>query len=129
MSVPENVSEAAQDHFKEHFGEEDYVIARTASSTHPRDGRSIHLFQAVRAGAANDNAAELILDDEGHPVEMGAERSALFAPEISPVAPSVTEPTRVKIVPEVNNLRLGECDTVKETITVTIPASAAVAPA
>ena len=129
MSVPDKVSQAAKKHFAEHFGEEEHVVARTASDRHPADGRAIHLFLAVRSGVANDNAVELILDDDAHPVHLERRRHALFVPDVAPVAPEVTEAVTVKVNPAVNNLRLGECDTVKEKITVTIPASAAVAPA
>ncbi len=129
MSVPDKVSEAASRHFAEHFGEEEHVVVRTASDRHPADGRAIHLFQAVRSGVANDNTVELILDDEGHPVQLERRPPALFVPDIEPVEPEITAAVTVKVNPAVNNLRLGECDTVTEKITVTIPASAAVAPA
>ena len=129
MSVPDKVTEAAKKHFAEHFGEEEHVVARTASDRHPADGRAIHLFMAVRSGVANDNAVELILDDDAHPVQLERRRHALFVPDVEPVPLEVTEAVTVKVNPAVNNLRLGECDTVREKITVTIPASAAVAPA
>jgi hypothetical protein len=129
MPVSQNVEKAAQEYFTEHFGEQEYVITRTASDRHPKDGRPIHLFMAVRSGVANDKAIELILDNEAQPVQLANERKVLFTPDVEPVPTDVIETVQVKVNPEVNNLRLGECDTVKETITVTIPASAAVAPA
>jgi hypothetical protein len=129
MSVPDKVTEAARKHFAEHFGEEEYVVATTASDRHPTDGRTIHLFMAVRSGVANDNAVELILDDDAHPVQLGDQRKALFVSDVEPVPLEVIEAVKVTVDPAVNDLRLGECDTVKEKITVTIPASAAVAPA
>jgi hypothetical protein len=129
MPVPHNVEKAAQEYFTEHFGEEEYVIARTASDRHPKDGRPIHLFIAVRSGVANNEGIELILDNEAHPVQLANERKALFTPDVEPVPTDVIEAVQVKVNPAVNNLRLGECDTVKETITVTIPPLAAVAPA
>ncbi|GAA2460048.1 hypothetical protein GCM10010191_95560 [Actinomadura vinacea] len=46
---------------------------------------------------------------------------------LSPV--EVADSAAVTIDPPVNNLRLGQCDTVQEKITVTIPASTGVAPA
>ena len=46
-----------------------------------------------------------------------------------PVPAGVVTDVKVTINPEVNDLRLGECDTFREKLTVTIPASAAVAPA
>jgi hypothetical protein len=129
MPVPQNVEKAAQEYFTEHFGEEEYVIARTASDGHPKDGRPIHLFMAVRSGVANDVAIELILDNKAQPVQLANERKVLFTPDVEPVPTDVIEAVQVKVNPAVNNLRLGECDTVKETITVTIPPLAAVAPA
>lgn len=129
MPVPEKATEAARRHFTEHFGEEEYIIARTASDTHPTDGRQIHLFQAARSGAPNENVVELILDDQGQRVELAKERKVLFPSDVSPVPTEIIDAVKVTVDPEVNNLRLGECDTVTEEITVTIPASAAVAPA
>jgi len=129
MPVPQNVTAAAREHFAQHFGRQAHGIARTVSDRHPQDGRTIHLFMAVRSNVANDKPVELILDDEARPVQLGNERRGLFIPDIDPVPPHLIEAAQVKVHPAVNNLRLGECDTVKETITVTIPASAAVAPA
>jgi hypothetical protein len=129
MSVPQNVADAARKYFAEHFGKQEHVIPRTASDKHPHDGRPIHLFAAVRSGVANDKAVELILDDEGCPVHLANERKVLFTSHVRPVPSDMIEAVKVKVDPAVNNLRLGECDTFKETITVTIPPSAAVAPA
>jgi hypothetical protein len=100
----------------------------TASDRHPADGRPIHLFVAARSDVANDTV-ELILDDDAHPVQLANQRKALFAADVDPVPLEIIEAVKVTVNPAVNNLRLGECDTVKEKITVTIPASAAVAPA
>jgi hypothetical protein len=129
MPVPGKVAEAAERHFAEHFGEAEYVIARTASDAHPEDSRPIHLFMAARSGAANGDHVELILDEEARRVELGSERKALFTPDISPIPAGITAGVKVTIDPDVNDLRLGECDTFEEKLTVTIPASAAVAPA
>jgi len=129
MPVPRKVTEAAQRHFAENFGEEEYVIARTASDTHPKDRRPIYLFMVVRPGAANEGVVELILDEDAQHVQLAGERKALFPVDVSPVPAEAIESVKVTVNPEVNDLRLGECDTVKEKVTVTIPASAAVAPA
>jgi hypothetical protein len=129
MPAPRKVTEAAEKHFAERFGDDEYVIARTASDRHPKDKRPIHLFLAFRSGGANEDAVELILDDDAEHVELASERRALFPADISPVSPDVVKGVKVRINPEVNDLRLGECDTFKEKLTVTIPASAAVAPA
>jgi hypothetical protein len=129
MPVPRKVTEAAEAHFAEHFGEDEYIIARTASDTHPKEGRPIHLFMAARPGVANEEPAELVLDEDGERVELGSERKELFAADVSPVPAELVKDVKVTVDPRVNDLRLGECDTVREKVTVTIPASAAVAPA
>ena len=129
MPAPKKATDAASRHFAEHFGDDEYTIARTASGAHPKDGRRIHLFLAVRSGAANDPAVELVLDDDGEHVQLAGAREALLAADVSPVPAGVVKDVKVTINPEVNDLRLGECDTFREKLTVTIPASAAVAPA
>ncbi len=129
MPAPKTATDAASRHFAEHFGDDEHTIVRTVSGTHPKDGRPIHLFLAVRAGAANEPAAELILDDDGERVQAASQREALLAADISPVPAGVVKDVKVTVNPEVNDLRLGECDTFREKVTVTIPASAAVAPA
>jgi hypothetical protein len=129
MAVPKNVNEAAGRHLAEHFGDQQHVVTRIASDRHPKDGRAIHLFVAVRPGVANDEAVEIVLDDQGHLVHVPGGRHGLFASNIEPASPGLVDAARVTIQPAVNDLRLAECDIVKETITVTIPASAAVAPA
>jgi hypothetical protein len=129
MPIPKKVTDAAQKHFAEHFGKDKYVVARTASDKHPKDQRPIHLFLAARSEVPNDNVVEVILDDEARHVQVGIERKLLFPVEIEEVRPELIAAAKVTVNPAVNNLRLGECDTVKEKITVTIPASAAVAPA
>jgi len=43
MPAPRKATEAARRHFAEHFGDDEYVIARTASDRHPKDQRPIHL--------------------------------------------------------------------------------------
>ena len=129
MPAPKKVTEAADRHFAEHFGGDEYVIARTATDAHPEHKRPIHLFVAGRPSAANEEAAELILDDDGERVELAGERKGLFLPHVDPVPPHITGDVKVRVNPDVNDLRLGECDTFREKVTVTIPASAAVAPA
>src|SRR5579864_5061603 len=84
MPAPKKVTEAAERHFAEHFGGDEYVIARTASDRHPKDKRPIHLFVAVRSGAANEDAVELILDDDAEHVQLAIERRALFPADVSP---------------------------------------------
>jgi hypothetical protein len=129
MPLPANILDAARRHFTEHFGRPGHHFVHTATDRHPGTGRPIYLVAAVSATAPNERPVELILDEGAHHVELPNERRSLFVPDIVPVPPEIVEAAKVQIDPPVNNLRLGECDTVRETITVTIPASSAVAPA
>ena len=129
MQPPKNVHDAAKKRFAEHFGKREHVIVRTASDTHPETKRPVYLFEAVLVSAPNGKAVELIFDEDSHLVELLHLRKRMFAPHIAPVPHGVIEAAKVKINPPVNNLRLGECDTFSEIITVTIPKSSAVVPA
>ena len=86
-------------------------------------------FSGRDPGGTKRPPVEVILDDAGNVVEVGIERGRLFRPHIEPVPPHITSAKAVTVDPAINNLRLGECDTLRETITVTIPPEAAVAPA
>ncbi len=129
MSASQNAVDAARKYFEQHFGKQAHSIVRTESDRHPKEGHPIHLFIAVRSEGGNAAPVELILDDEGRTVELPNERKSLFIPHVDSVPPHITDAVTVTIQPDVNNLRLSECDTFSETITVTIPPSAAVAPA
>ncbi len=129
MPVPDHVSKAAHKHFAERFGEREYVVVRTDSAEHPSAARQLHLLVAVEIDVPNGDRVELILDDKGEPVELVRGGTVLFAPAIDPVPAHITDAVTVKVNPAVNDLRLGECDTITEKIVVTIPPSAAVAPA
>jgi hypothetical protein len=128
MAIPQNVVAAARKHFAQHFGKQLHKIIREQSDTHPEDSRPIHLFVAVRSDVANAESIEIVLDDDGQVVHLRNARKRLFARHY-PVPHHVVDAVKVTVRPNVNNLRLGECDTIRETITVTIPPSAAVAPA
>jgi hypothetical protein len=129
MPATSKANEAAQQLFRRHFGRREHRIVRSETDRHPVDGRQIHCFFAVSLEEPNGPAVEAIFDDTGNVVEIGIERRALFQPRIMPVPPHVVSAKAVTIDPAVNNLRLGECDTLRETITVTIPAEAGVVPA
>jgi hypothetical protein len=129
MQLPKNVHDAAKKRFAEHFGKREHVIVRTASDTHPETKRPVYLFAAVLAGSPNDKAVDLIFDEDSRLVELPHLKKRLFGHHIAPIPPEIIEAAKVKVHPSVNNLRLGECDTVSETITVTIPKSSAVVPA
>jgi hypothetical protein len=129
MPTTSEALEAARQHFQRLFGRREHKIIRTQTDRHPTDGRAIHRFLAVTVEAPNTPPTEVILDDTGNVVEIGIERRALFRPQILPVPPHITGAKAVTIDPAVNNLRLGECDTFSETITVTIPPEAGVVPA
>ncbi|HTW28941.1 MAG TPA: vWA domain-containing protein [Acetobacteraceae bacterium] len=129
MQISETVTEAARRHFAQHFGRKAHRIVRTQSDRHPDEGFPVHRFLAVVLEAGNSAPVELILDDEGRVVELANLRRRVFIPRVEPVRPELVGAAQVTIDPSSNDLRLGECDTVRETITVTIPPSAAVAPA
>lgn len=129
MPVPQNAVDAARKYFEQHFRKQAHRIVRTESDKHPKEGHPIHLFIAVGSEGSNAAPVELVLDDEGRVIELANERKSLFIPHVDPVPPHIADAVKVTVEPAVNNLRLGECDTASETITVTIPPSAAVAPA
>ena len=129
MEIPNHLSETARKYFAERFGKRPHEIVRTDSHKDPQSERLFYLFVARRSDAPNEPHIELVLNSQGHPVNPGASRKHLFIPAFQPLPPHLTAAASVTISPPVNNLRLGECDKVAETITVTIPPEAAVAPA
>jgi hypothetical protein len=129
MPATREANEAARQHFQRLFGRREHRVVRSETDRHPADGRPIHCFFAVLLEEPNASPVEVILDDSGNVVEIGAERRALFRPVIVPVPPGVTSAKAVTVNPAVNVLRLGECDTLRETITVTIPPEAGIVPA
>ena len=96
--------------------------------------RILH-FAATVGTRQNDAPALLALDEQGETVEVGeirAREALVFKPVVPafvPFDPAVVEPHLIKIDPKRNDLTLGECDKFSETITVTIPALAAVSKA
>jgi hypothetical protein len=129
MPATNEANEAARRHFQQHFGRRGHRIIRTDTDNHPTRGHPIHRFLAVTLEEPNAPPVEVILDDAGHVVEVGIERRRLFRRHVEQVPPHVTSAKAVTVDPAVNNLRLGECDTLRETITVTIPPEAGVVPA
>jgi hypothetical protein len=129
MPATPEANEAAQRHFRHHFGHREHRIISTETDRHPADGRPIHCFLAVTLEEPNAPPVGVILDDAGNVIELGVERRRLFRSHIEPVPHHVTSAKAVTVDPPANNLRLGECDTLRETITVTIPPEAGVVPA
>ena len=129
MPATSEATEAAQRYFQRLFGRRQHRIIRSETDRHPTDDRRIHCFLAVVLEEANAPPVEVILDDAGNVVEIGIERRAVFRPHIELVPLHITSAKAVTVDPPVNNLRLGECDTLRETITVTIPPEAGVVPA
>lgn len=129
MPATSEATEAARRHFEKHFGRRKHRIVGADTDRHPTHGHPIHRFLAVALDQGNAPPVEIILDDAGNAFEIGAERRSLFRPRIEPVSRHITSAAKVTVDPAVNNLRLGECDSLRETITVTIPPSAAVAAA
>ena len=130
MPLPASILDAATRYFTEHFEEAEHRVVRTATDRHPASGQPIYLVAAVSGVAPNKGAVELILDAESNHIELlPNQRRSLFVPDVTPVPREIVDAVQVRIDPPTNNLELGECDTVRETITVTLPPSAAVAPA
>jgi hypothetical protein len=129
MQAPKNVHEEAKKHFAAHYGKREHTTICTAIDKHPETGRTIYLFIARLKDQPNERANEAIFDEESRLVEPGHLRKNLFPPKVTAVRPEIIDAVKVKVNPPVNRLRLGECDKFSETITVTIPASSAVAPA
>ena len=109
------------------------VLVHAAEDVVPSTGKKIFLFAATEKGKPNDPAATVVLDESGAPVDaakLGAsEARSFFSPATLGVLLETLEPRRVKIDPPKNDLKLGECDRFTETVTVTIPKSAAVSKA
>jgi hypothetical protein len=129
MEPPNQVDKAARKYFADRFGDRKYAIVRTASDTDPQTKRSIYLFVARPIGQSPESSTELVLDEEGRPVELPHVREGRFSPAIPLVPPELVAAVTVTVSPTANTLRLSECDTFSETLTVSIPASSAVAPA
>lgn len=129
MPATEKAIEAARRHFAQLYGRERHRIVRTESDKHPKGDQPIHRFIAVHANQGNTPPDEVILDDDGNIVQLGNERERVFHAHVEAVPHHLVSASKVTVTPAVNNLRLGECDVVRETITVDIPPSAAVAPA
>jgi len=129
MQLPKQINETAKRHFAERFGKREYLIVHSASDLHPQTKSPIYLITAVLSSEPNARPVELILDEEARPLDLGHLRRQLFIRHIPPVPAEIIHAASVKVNPPVNDLRLGECDTFRETITVTIPKSSAVAPA
>jgi len=130
MPLPASILDAATKYFTEHFGEAEHRVVHTATDRHPATGQPIYLVTAASSVAPNTGAVELILDEGSDQVELLPNvRRSLFVPDVTPVPREIVDAVRARIDPPTNNLKLGECDTVRETITVTLPPSAAVAPA
>ena len=129
MEIPKNLSDAARKHFADYFGRRPHRIVRSDSQQHRHTESMLYLFVAGRTDSPNEPHAELILDSEGRQVKVGVSRRNLFVPALPPIPAHVVGAASVTISPSVNELRLGECDKFEETITVTLPPEAAVAPA
>lgn len=129
MSGPGHISDAARRLLREHFGKTEYTLVRSETHAHPETGRTLHVVAAVAAERPNERAFELVLDDTGAPVTLAGGAAALLPPSIGAVAAELVEAIKVKIDPARNDLELSTCDTHTETVTVTVPKSAAVAKA
>jgi hypothetical protein len=104
-----------------HHLEQPVVIDRDELS-HPHTGQKVYAYRVVSGKHGNSPSVNVFLDEHGSVIDPISPAS--FAPaRFSPAAkPSVAGPT---ISPDTNVLTLKPGDTLDETITVTIPASAA----
>jgi hypothetical protein len=101
---------------------EDLVLVHAGEVLDPASGETLHEFRAVAAAAPNGPSWHLLLGADGSPRDALPGRDALSlasAPVIAHAGPPVT------ITPASNVLTLDPGQTFDETLTVTVPASAA----
>jgi len=109
------------------------VLVHSSEDVIPSSGKRIFLFSATERDKANSPATSVVLDESGAAVDLAklsaSEVRPFFKPVVSEVPSEVLDPVRVKIDPPRNDLTLKECDRFTETVTVTIPNTAALAKA
>lgn len=130
MDIPRSITQAAQKILAERLGTRTACITTTRSAKIAETGQTVFLFGGIAVGQYNDKPAQLILDSEARPIEAASlpldTAMELLFPFVPAVPTKVADPLKVTIDPPRNDLRLGECDSFTETVTVTIPKSAAV---
>lgn len=129
----EALKRAALKAISEKSGIKKPVLVHSAEDVVPSNGKRIFLFSATEKDMANTPATSVVLDESGAVVDFiklsASETRSLFKPVIPAVSSDVLDPIRVKIDPRNNDLTLKECDKFTETVTVTIPNTAALAKA
>jgi hypothetical protein len=124
--IPDHVRDAALAALRERTGTEDLVLRGARQDTVPSTKARIFSFTGVPGDEPNAAPVGTIaVDEKGRPVDVVAlsrrEAKDFFAPEVPVVAHDVLEPHVVRIDPPRDDLTLDDCDTLTETITVTIP--------
>lgn len=135
MEHPERdaLARAALKAISEQSGIKNLVLVHTAEDVATASGKKIFRFSAADKDKPNSRALSVVLDESGAKVDFAklsaSESRTLFEPVIAGVSDDVLEPIKVKIDPSRNDLTLKECDKFSETVTVTIPNTAALAKA
>ena len=135
MNVPdyEALKRAALKAISEKSGIKNPVLVHSAEDVVPSSGKKIFLFSATEKDKANTPATSVVLNESGAAVDFAklsaSEVRSFFRPVIPGVPSEVLDPIKVKIDPPRNDLKLKECDRFTETVTVTIPNTAALAKA
>jgi hypothetical protein len=124
--IPDRVRDAALAALQERTGTEDLELRGARQDTVPSTGARIFSFSGVPGGEPNAApVGSIAVDEKGRPVDVAElsrrEAKDFFTPEVPVVAASLLEPHVVKIDPPRDDLTLDDCDTLTETITVTIP--------
>lgn len=113
----------------ERSGLDDLEIVRVQEDVVPSTGERLTRFSAAPKGAPNQVVRAIVLGDDGTLVDAVAvgrrEGAKLFTDKAAAVGPDALAPATVTVSPATNDLRLGECDTFSEVVTVTIPESGA----
>ena len=129
----EALKRAALKAISEQTGIKSPLLVHAAEDVVPSTGKRIFRFSATEKNKPNARPASVVLDESGATVDFGrlaaSETKSFFTPAVGALADAVLDPIRVKIDPRRNDLTLRECDKFRETVTVFIPASAALAKA
>jgi hypothetical protein len=127
------LTRAALKAISEKSGIKNPVLVHSAVDQVPSTGKAIHYFAATERDKPNNPAVSVVLDESGAEVDLAklsaAEARSFFPPAWIDILLDALEARKVKIDPPRNDLTLEECDRITETVTVTIPKSAAVSKA
>lgn len=132
-SESEKLAKTALKSIAEHAGIKHAVLMQREEDTVPSTGIRVFRFTAAEKDRLNEPGASVVLDASGAAVDLAAlgaaEGKTFFRPHAPGVPDATLAPLKIRIDPPKNDLRLGECDRIVETVTVTIPKSGAVSKA